>query len=124
MKKVVFLLIVVSLSLISVQAQRRHVKHPVAQTQVATTQIMPLDEVRPGMKGVAYTVFQGTKPEPMGLEVLGVLRNLNGPRSNMILVRLIGDKPEYTRAVAGMSGSPAYINEKLVGELGVKIGSV
>ncbi len=84
---------------------------------------MALDEVRPGMKGVAYTVFQGTKPEPMGVEVLGVLRNLNGPRSNMILVRLIGEKPEYTGVVAGMSGSPVYINGKLVGALGFKIGS-
>jgi hypothetical protein len=123
MKKVVVLSIAISLSLVSGQAQRRHLKHPVAQTQVATTQIMPLDEVRPGMKGVAYTVFQGTKPEPMGVEVLGVLRNLNGPRSNMILVRLIGEKPEYTGVVAGMSGSPVYINGKLVGALGFKIGS-
>ncbi len=123
MKKVVFLLIAVSLSLVSGQAQRRHLKHPVAQTQVATTQIMPLDDVRPGMKGVAYTVFQGTKPEPMGVEVLGVLRNLNGPRSNMILVRLFGEKAEYTGVVAGMSGSPVYINGKLVGALGFKIGS-
>ncbi len=84
---------------------------------------MPLDDVRPGMKGVAYTVFQGTKPEPMGVEVLGVLRNLNGPRSNMILVRLFGEKAEYTGVVAGMSGSPVYINGKLVGALGFKIGS-
>src|SRR6266404_1060172 len=123
MKKAVFVLITVSLSLVSGQAQHRRLKHPVAQTQVATTQIMALDEVRPGMKGVAYTVFQGTKPEPMGVEVLGVLRNLNGPRSNMILVRLIGEKPEYTGVVAGMSGSPVYINGKLVGALGFKIGS-
>jgi len=84
---------------------------------------MSPDEVRPGMKGVAYTVFSGTNPESMGVEVLGVLRNLNGPRSSMILVRLLGEKPEYTGVVAGMSGSPVYIDGKLLGALAFKIGS-
>ena len=75
------------------------------------------------MKGVAYTVFEGTKPESMGVEVLGVLKNMNGPRSDMILVRLHGAKPEYSGVVAGMSGSPVYIDGKLVGAIAYKIGS-
>ncbi len=58
------------------------------------TQIMKVDDVRPGMKGIGYTVFEGTKPEPMGVEVLGVLRNLNGPKSDVVLVRLKGEKAE------------------------------
>ncbi len=83
---------------------------------------MPLEDIRPGMKGVAYTVFEGTKPEPMDLQVLGVMRNTNGPKSNVILVRLQGKKPEYTGVVAGMSGSPVYIDGKLVGALAFRIG--
>jgi SpoIVB peptidase S55 len=74
------------------------------------------------MKGVAYTVFQGTRPEPMDLEVLGVLKNMNGPNSDVILIRLLGTKPEYTGVVAGMSGSPVYIDGKLVGALAFRIG--
>ena len=74
------------------------------------------------MRGVAYTVFQGVKPEPMQVEVLGVLKNANGPKGDIILVRLHGDKPEYTGVVAGMSGSPVYIDGKLAGALAFRIG--
>jgi len=74
------------------------------------------------MHGVAYTVFQGVKPEPMDLEVLGVLHNVNGPRGNIILIRLKGQKVEYTGVVAGMSGSPVYIDGKLAGALAFRIG--
>ena len=83
---------------------------------------MPLDQVKTGMKGVAYTVFEGTQPEPMDLTVLGVLRNMTGPKSDVILVRLEGKKPEYTGVVAGMSGSPVYIDGKLVGAIAYRIG--
>jgi hypothetical protein len=85
--------------------------------------VMTVDELRPGMKGVAYTVFQGTQPEPMEVEVLGVLRNVNGPRSDTVLVRLHGEKPEYTGVVAGMSGSPVYIDGRLLGAIAFRIGS-
>jgi len=83
---------------------------------------MKVDEVRPGMRGVAYTVFQGTQPEPMEVEVLGVLRDVNGPKSDVILVRLRGEKPEYSGVVAGMSGSPVYVDGKLLGALAFRIG--
>lgn len=84
--------------------------------------IMPLADVQAGMKGVAYTVFQGTKPEAMDVEILGVLKNINGPKGDIILARLGGKKPEYTGVVAGMSGSPVYIDDKLVGALAFRIG--
>jgi len=74
------------------------------------------------MRGVAYTVFQGIKPEPMDVEVLGVLRNVNGPKGDIILIRLHGAKVEYTGVVAGMSGSPVYIDGKLAGALAFRIG--
>src|SRR5579872_1412740 len=86
-------------------------------------QIMHLADIKTGMHGVAYTVFQGTQPEGMGVEVLGVLYNANGPKTDMILVRLTGAKVEYTGVVAGMSGSPVYIDGKLVGALAFRIGS-
>ena len=86
------------------------------------TKFFPLSEVRKGQRGVAYTVFQGTKPEPMGVEILGVLHDALGPRQDMILARLQGIKPEYTGVVAGMSGSPVYIDGRLVGALAYRIG--
>ena len=84
--------------------------------------IMPLDQIREGMRGTALTVFQGVKPESMDVEVLGVMRNVNGPRGDIILVRLHGTKPEYTGVVAGMSGSPVYFDGKLAGALAFRIG--
>src|SRR5947208_4566544 len=83
---------------------------------------LPLSQIHAGMRGVAYTVFQGTKPEAMDVEVLGILKNANGPKGDIILVRLGGAKAEYTGVVAGMSGSPVYINGKLAGAVAFRIG--
>src|SRR5271165_316225 len=85
-------------------------------------QIMPADQVKAGMHGVAYTVFEGTKPESMEVEILGILHNMAGPKSDVILARLHGKKVEYTGVVAGMSGSPVYIDGKLVGAIAYRIG--
>jgi len=63
------------------------------QAQTAKSyETIPLSEIHAGMRGVAYTVFQGTKPEPMDVEVLGILTNVNGPKGDVILVRLSGAK--------------------------------
>jgi len=85
-------------------------------------QIIPEDQVKAGMQGVAYTVFEGVKPESLDVEILGVLRNMAGPKSDVILARLHGAKVEYTGVVAGMSGSPVYIDGKLVGAIAYRIG--
>ena len=82
----------------------------------------PLAGVHRGLQGVAYTVFEGTQPEAMQVEILGVLKNALGPHRDMILARLKGTKPEYTGVVAGMSGSPVYIDGKLLGALSYRIG--
>ncbi len=87
-----------------------------------TVETIPANEIHAGMKGVAYTVFQGTKPESMNVEVLGVLKNANGPKGDVILVRLGGAKAEYTGVVAGMSGSPVYLDGKLAGAIAFRIG--
>ena len=83
---------------------------------------MPESQVKAGMHGVAYTVFEGTKPEPMDVEILGILGSMAGPKSDVILARLHGAKVEYTGVVAGMSGSPVYIDGKLVGAIAYRIG--
>src|SRR5215468_5549260 len=110
MRKVLLAVFVLGVSLPSILS---------AQTTQAT---IPVNQIHPGMRGVAYTVFQGIKPEPMDVEVLGVLRNVNGPKGNIILIRLHGPKVEYTGVVAGMSGSPVYFNGKLAGALAFRIG--
>jgi len=83
----------------------------------------PLSEVHRGLKGTAWTVFTGDKPEPMEVEILGVLRGARGPGHDMILAQLHGTKPEYTGVVAGMSGSPVYIGNRLLGALANRIGT-
>jgi hypothetical protein len=93
-----------------------------AQATKPNVPTMSVDQIKTGMKGIAYTVFEGTKPEPMDVEVLGVLRNMSGPKGDVILVRLGGKKAEYTGVVAGMSGSPVYIDGKLIGALAYRIG--
>src|ERR1700690_3811478 len=96
--------------------------HEVTLPAVISPEIIPLDQIHEGMKGTALTVFQGVKPESMEVEVLGVMRNVNGPKGDIILVRLHGLKPEYTGVVAGMSGSPVYFDGKLAGALAFRIG--
>ncbi|WP_420236783.1 SpoIVB peptidase S55 [Telmatobacter bradus] len=88
----------------------------------STGGFFPLDQVRAGMKATAWTVFRGVDPEPMDVEILGVLRGARGPGQDMILAQLHGAKPEYTGVVAGMSGSPVYADGKLLGALSYRIG--
>src|SRR5690348_7233095 len=88
----------------------------------STGSFFPLSEVHRGLRATAWTVFTGSKPEPMDVEILGVLRGARGPGHDMILAQLHGSKPEYTGVVAGMSGSPVYIGNKLLGSLSYRIG--
>ena len=104
-----------------VAAQDRPAPAVIPPAAIASA-IMPLDQIHEGMKGTALTVFQGVKPESMDVEVLGVMRNVNGPKGDVILVRLHGIKPEYTGVAAGMSGSPVYFDGKLAGALAFRIG--
>jgi SpoIVB peptidase S55 len=84
--------------------------------------LLPVDQVRAGMQGYAYTVFSGDQVEKFDLEVLGVMPNFLGPKQSIILVELKGPKVEHTGVVAGMSGSPVYIEGKLAGALSLKLG--
>jgi len=84
--------------------------------------ILPLDQVKPGMRGEVYTIIEGDKIEKLDLEVIGILPNLMGPQQDIILVRLVGDRAAEVGVAAGMSGSPVYIDGKLVGALSLKFG--
>jgi hypothetical protein len=78
------------------------------------TALFPLSEIRAGQHGIGKTVFTGNKIEEFQVEILGVLENL-GPRQSVILARLSGGPLEKTGVMQGMSGSPVYINGRLVG---------
>ncbi|HYK20113.1 MAG TPA: hypothetical protein VEV42_05230 [Pyrinomonadaceae bacterium] len=80
-------------------------------------QLFPLEDLRPGMKGTARTVFSGSQPEEFGVEILGVLPGFPGPRQSAIIARLSGPNVQKTGVFAGMSGSPVYIDGKIVGAI-------
>jgi hypothetical protein len=86
-------------------------------------QIFPESQVKPGMTGVMYTIFQGDQIQKVDVQVIGVLPNALGPKQDVILVKLLGDQAAETGVVAGMSGSPVYIDGKLLGALSVKLGA-
>lgn len=83
-------------------------------TSVGAQEFFPLEAVEPGLRGVGRTVFSGEKIEEFGVEILGVLENV-GPKQSIILARLSGGPLEKTGVIAGMSGSPVYIDSKLLG---------
>ncbi|MBZ5697363.1 MAG: hypothetical protein LAN18_02310 [Acidobacteriia bacterium] len=89
----------------------------------ADPEIFPLSQVKPGMKGEALTIFAGEQIEKFDLVVIGVMPNFLGPKESIILVQLVGPKVEHTGVVAGMSGSPVYIEGKLAGALSLKLGT-
>jgi hypothetical protein len=95
---------------------------PITTFAQETNEILPLSQVRPGMQGYAYTIFAGDEVEKFDLEVIGVMPNFLGPKQSIILVQLKGPKVEHTGVVAGMSGSPVYLEGKLAGALSLKLG--
>jgi hypothetical protein len=85
--------------------------------------LMPIDDVRPGMVGVGRTVYAGSDLEEFRVTVLGVMRNIIGPRRNLILAKLEGGMLANTGVIQGMSGSPVYIDGRLVGAVSYSLGS-
>ena len=103
-----FGLCVLGLSLVGVRGEQAR-----AQTKIGIP-IMPVKDIRPGMKGRGVTVFKGTKPQEFRFEVLDILwkRHVGG---NAVIIRMSGGPLEKTAIIAGMSGSPCYIDGKLIG---------
>ena len=89
----------------------------------ASTARMSVDDVRAGMTGTGLTVFEGTTREEFDVEILGVLRNVMGPRRDVIVARLSGGPLADTGVIQGMSGSPVYIDGRLLGAVSYSLGS-
>ena len=113
MKRFTLLLcaILVALAATMAMAQTADIAPPKAP------ELFPLEDLRPGMKGTAKTVFSGSGTEEFGVEILGVLPGFPGPRQSAIIARLSGGNVEKTGVFAGMSGSPVYIDGKIVGAI-------
>jgi hypothetical protein len=92
-----------------------------APDQAAT--FLPVDEVRPGMEGVGRTVFAGDQIEEFKVHIIGVLKNVTAPQHDLVLARLEGGPLERTGVIQGMSGSPVYVNGKLLGAVSYALGS-
>jgi hypothetical protein len=89
----------------------------------AATSLMPIEEIRPGMMGVGRTVFEGTELKEFKVQIIGVLRNVQGPKRDLILARLEGGSLAQSGVAQGMSGSPVYINGRLIGAVSYSIGA-
>ncbi len=81
----------------------------------AAVSFLPIDEVRPGMVGVGRTVFQGDTLEEFRVDIVGVLRNVMGPQRDLVLARLDGGPLANAGVIQGMSGSPVYVDGRLLG---------
>jgi hypothetical protein len=92
-----------------------------ARPKAGKVDIFPLKDVKPGMQATAWTVFQGTEPDPMPVDIVGVWKNYLGPRQDVIICKL-GGRGKQTGVAAGMSGSPVYIDGKLVGAISLRMG--
>jgi SpoIVB peptidase S55 len=101
---------------IAVVGQNRVVKTSALKNSSAQA-LYPLDDLKVGMKGIARTVFEGSEPQEFGLEILGVLPGFTGPRQSTIIARLTGSNVDRTGVFAGMSGSPVFIDGRLVGAI-------
>src|SRR5918994_4553923 len=92
-------------------------------TLPASTTLMPIEEIRAGMVGIGRTVFQGSQLQDFKVTILGVLRNVQGPKRNLILAKLEGGPLAETGVAQGMSGSPVYIDGRLIGAVSYSIGA-
>ncbi len=85
-------------------------------------EIFPLDQLRPGMMGTAYTAFEGNIPEPFPVEIVGLMKNAWGPKQDIIMIK-VGGRAAKTGVAGGMSGSPVYIDGKLLGAISLRFGA-
>ena len=93
---------------------------PMRRPQAGPVETMKTSELKPGMKGTAWTVFAGTEPEAVPIEIIGLWKNAWGPKQDIILAKM-GGKAQRTNVAGGMSGSPVYIDGKLVGAVALRL---
>lgn len=113
----IFAKLLLTTALIAVTVATSLGQKPADDTLRKDPRLFALEDLRPGMKGVSRTVFSGTEPQEFGVEILGVLPGFPAPRQTAIIARLSGPNVEKTGVFAGMSGSPVYIDNKLVGAI-------
>lgn len=116
MKRMAALIFLIVLAAANVFAQSGAQSGAQSQ-QGAKTEFFPVDKVKPGMRAVGYTVFSGGEPEKFDLEILGVLKGFPNPQQSAVLSKLLGDELNHTGVFQGMSGSPVYIDGKLLGAI-------
>ncbi len=112
MKRTATLIFLMVLAVVNVYSQSRARS---GKDEKAKTEFFPVENVKPGMRAVGYTVFSGGEPKKFDLEILGVLKGFPNPQQNAVLSRLLGDELNHTGVFQGMSGSPVYIEGKLLG---------
>src|SRR4030095_14300855 len=93
----------------------------VASAPRAATPLMPVSEIRTGMTGVGRTVFEGSELQEFKAQLLGVLHNVQAPKRDLILARLEGGPLAQTGVAQGMSGSPVYIDGRLIGAVSYSV---
>lgn len=93
---------------------------PPERPRAGKVEIFRQTDLKPGMQAVAWTVFAGTEPEPVPIEIIGVWKNQWGPKQDIILGKM-GGKAIRTNVAGGMSGSPVYIDGKLVGAVSLRL---
>jgi hypothetical protein len=95
---------------------------PPARPKAGPVAIMKSSEIRPGMKGTAWTVFEGNQAEPIPVEIVGLWKNSWGPKQDVILAKM-GGRAQRTNVAGGMSGSPVYIDDKLIGAVALRLST-
>src|SRR5262252_655089 len=115
LRRTLFCLVVISVAATAVLSRPAALSGAAAQ--------MPIGEVRPGMVGIGHTVFDGTHVEELKANIIGVLENVIGTHRNLILAKLEGGPLANTGVIAGMSGSPVYIDGRLVGAVSYALGA-
>src|SRR5258705_12080109 len=86
---------------------------PPTPPKAGPVQIMKSSELKPGMMGTAWTVFTGTEPEAVPVEIIGLWKNAWGPKQDVIIAKM-GGKAQRTNVAGGMSGRPVYLDGKLI----------
>src|SRR5260370_20065063 len=114
-------LLIVAAIVLSTAAINTFGQGPVVKTatraSASSASLFPLEDLRPGMKGIARSVFSVSETQEFGVEILGVLAGFTGPRQSTIIGKLSGTNVDRTGVFAGMSGSPVFIDDRLVGAI-------
>ncbi|MBV9407083.1 MAG: SpoIVB peptidase S55, partial [Acidobacteriaceae bacterium] len=112
----------IAIALSSEPARQPAIPNMTVPPKAGPVAFFPESALRPGMKGVAWTVFQGSTVEPVPVEIIGVWQNMWGPHQDVILAKLAG-KALRTNVAGGMSGSPVYIDGKLAGAIALRLST-